>query len=203
MVCRHNPCLFGSNQRMGCFMHPETGRHYTIVEPQVGGWGAWQGCDGNSSQFAGFQGETFNCPAEVAEARYGLRVDQAMLNDAPGGEGQWGGGKGTDVRYRVLADNNFLSVGYTRSRIPPWAVAGGRDGSTNCAEVLRTNGEKERYAFATNAVLNKDDVIRVVTGNCGGFGPPENRSREDIARDLKDGYLTPERAAEIYVYSAD
>lgn len=184
-------------------LHPETGRHYTIVEPQVGGWGAWQGCDGNSGQFSGFHGETFNCPAEVAEARYGLRVDQAMLNDAPGGEGQWRGGKGIDVHYRVLADNNFLSVGYTRSRIPPWGVAGGLDGSTNYVEVLRTDGSKEQYAFATNVMLNKNDVIRVVTGNGGGFGPPEKRSREDIARDLKDGYLTAERATEIYAYSAD
>ncbi len=39
--------------------------------------------------------------------------------------------------------------------------------------------------------------------NGGGFGPPEKRSRDDIARDIKDRYLTPERAAEIYDYGAD
>ena len=52
--------------------HPDTGRHYTIVEPQLGGWGARPGRDGNSAIFSGFHGDTFNCPAEVAEARYGL-----------------------------------------------------------------------------------------------------------------------------------
>jgi N-methylhydantoinase B/acetone carboxylase, alpha subunit len=108
--------------------HPETGRHYTIVEPQVGGWGAWQGADGPSGQFSGFHGETFNCPAEVAEARYGLGVDQVALNSEPGGEGQWRGGKGIEVHYRVRADDNFLSVGYTRSRIPPWGASGGSTG---------------------------------------------------------------------------
>jgi N-methylhydantoinase B len=60
--------------------HPDTGRHYTIVEPQVGGWGGWEGNDGNSGQFSGFHGETFNCPAEIAEARYGMFVDQVALN---------------------------------------------------------------------------------------------------------------------------
>ena len=32
--------------------------------------------DGNSAIFSGFHGDTFNCPAEVAEARYGLYVDR-------------------------------------------------------------------------------------------------------------------------------
>ena len=28
-------------------IHPDTGRQYTIIEPQLGGWGAWDGSDGN------------------------------------------------------------------------------------------------------------------------------------------------------------
>lgn len=178
--------------------HPVTGRHYTIVEPQVGGWGAWEGADGPSGQFSGFHGETFNCPVEVAEARYGLSVDQATLNSEPGGEGQWRGGKGIDVHYRVLADNNFLSVGYTRSRIPPWGVAGGLDGSTNYVEVRRLSGPTERYAFATNVVVNKGDVIRIVTANGGGFGDPKLRDPLLVTSDIKDGYVTPVRAKAIY-----
>ncbi len=182
--------------------HPVTGRHYTIVEPQVGGWGAWEGSDGNSGQFSGFHGETFNCPAEVAEARYGLSVDQAALNAEPGGEGQWRGGKGIDTHYRVLADNNFLSLGYTRTRIPPWGVAGGLDGSTNYVELTRTDGTSERFSFATNVTVNKGDVIRIVTANGGGYGDPAKRTPDMVAEDVKDGYLTPERAKEIYGYVA-
>ncbi|PYE85515.1 hydantoinase B/oxoprolinase family protein [Pseudoroseicyclus aestuarii] len=182
--------------------HPETGRHYTIVEPQVGGWGGWEGSDGVSGQFSGFHGETFNCPAEVAEARYGLGVEQVALNSEPGGEGQWRGGKGIETHYRVRADNNFLSVGYTRNRIAPWGASGGLDGSVNYVEVLRRDGGTERFSFATNLQVNKGDVIRVVTGNGGGYGDPAKRSREAIARDLRNGYLSPERAKEIYGYEA-
>ena len=61
--------------------HPDTGRHFTIVEPQVGGWGGSARRDGNSAMFSGFHGDTFNCPAEVAEARYGLYVNQLRLSD--------------------------------------------------------------------------------------------------------------------------
>jgi len=181
--------------------HPDTGRHYTIVEPQVGGWGAWEGSDGPSGQFSGFHGETFNCPAEIAEARYGMFVDQVALNAEPGGEGQWRGGKGIEVHYRVRGDNNFLSLGYTRSRMPPWGVSGGRDGSLNYVELVRTNGSRERYAFATNVVVNANDVIRIVTANGGGYGDPKLRDPHLVARDVKNGYLTAERAREVYGHS--
>ena len=178
--------------------HPDTRRHYTIVEPQLGGWGAQEGRDGNSAQFSGFHGETFNCPAEIAEARYGLTVDQMALNPAPGGEGHWRGGKGIETHYRVRADNNFLSVGYTRSRIPPWGVGGGLDGTTNFVEVWRTGKPTEHYAFGTNIVLNTGDVIRIVTGVGGGYGDPKLRSDAAIRDDIKNGYLTPARALEVY-----
>lgn len=182
--------------------HPDTGRHYTIVEPQVGGWGGWDGSDGNSGQFSGFHGETFNCPAEIAEARYGMFVDQVALNSEPGGEGQWRGGKGIEVHYRVRGDNNFLSLGYTRSAMPPWGAAGGNDGSLNYVELVRTDGRKERYSFATNVVVNTNDVIRIVTANGGGYGEPSKRTREQIASDIKNGYLTTDRASEVYGFKA-
>jgi N-methylhydantoinase B len=178
--------------------HPDTGRHYTIVEPQLGGWGAMRGRDGNSAIFSGFHGETFNCPAEVAEARYGLAVDRMTLNPEQGGEGRWRGGKGIEVNYRVRADGNFMTVGYTRSRVPPWGLAGGADGTPNFVEVIRASGGRERYSLASSVTVNKGDVIRIVTGNGGGYGDPHERDREAVLEDVDSGYLTASRAAETY-----
>ncbi len=178
--------------------HPDTGRHYTIVEPQLGGWGAGPGRDGNSAIFSGFHGDTFNCPAEVAEARYGLVVESMALNPEQGGEGQWRGGKGIETRYRARADRNFLTVGYTRSRVAPWGLNGGRDGTANYVEVIRANGERARHAFASGIRLDAGDVVRVVTGNGAGWGDPRRRDPAAIRADLREGILTPERARSVY-----
>jgi N-methylhydantoinase B len=182
--------------------HPDTGRHFTIVEPQVGGWGAERGRDGNPAIFSGFHGETFNCPAEVAESRYGLFVDQATLNPEDGGEGRWRGGKGIRVDYRVRADGTWMTVGYTRSRIPPWGLEGGKDGTCNFVEVIRKGGGSERYAIATGVALRAGDVIRVHTGNGAGFGDPKERDPAAIAEDIRNGYLTKERAKAVYGYGS-
>lgn len=181
--------------------HPDTGRQYTIIEPQLGGWGASHGHDGNSAIFCGFHGETYNCPAEVNEARNGLIVDRMELNLAPGGEGEFAGGRGIVMDYRIRADNGFLTAGYTRSKFPPWALDGGCEGSPNYVEVLRTDGSKEQYAFVSGLTVNKDDVIRVITGTGGGVGDPKQRDPDKIRQDIRNGYLTPERAREVYGFA--
>jgi N-methylhydantoinase B len=178
--------------------HPDTGRHFTIVEPQVGGWGATLFADGNSAMFSGFHGDTFNCPAEVAEARYGLYVDRLSLNEAPGGEGEHRGGKGIVLEYRVRSNGCFFTCAYTRNKHKPWPVAGGREGSPNYAEVIRADGSVEEYAVVTALEVNEDDLIRIHTGNGGGYGDPRNRPREQVLADFRNGLVTAEQARSVY-----
>jgi N-methylhydantoinase B len=178
--------------------HPQTGRPFTIVEPEVGGWGASAWRDGNSAQFSGIHGDTFNCPAEVAEARYGLYVDQVAFNDEPGGEGRHRGGKGVVIDYRIRADGSFFTCAYTRSRHRPWPLAGGREGSSNYAEVIRVDGSVERYAVVTGVELKAGDVVRIHTANGAGYGDPRERSRELVREDLRNGFVDIETARAVY-----
>ena len=179
-------------------IHPDTGRQYTIIEPQIGGWGARAGADGNSAMFCGFHGETYNCPAEVNEARNGVMVDRMELNTGPGGEGEFTGGRGIIMDYRVRAANGYLTAGYTRSKFPAWAMEGGKEGSPNLVEFRPTVGEPARYAFVSGLSTKPGDVIRVITGNGGGYGDPKRRDPARVAEDVKNGLITPERAAAIY-----
>ena len=178
--------------------HPDTGRHFTIVEPQVGGWGGSAFGDGNSAMFSGFHGDTFNCPAEVAEARYGLYVDRLQLNEAAGGEGEKRGGKGIVLDYRVRSDGCFFTCAYTRNKHRPWPLAGGREGSPNYAEVIRADGSVEQYAVVTALEVNEGDVIRLHTGTGGGYGDPRRRPRELVLEDVRNGFVSDEQARTVY-----
>ena len=179
-------------------IHPDTGRQYTIIEPQLGGWGASMGGDGNTAMFSGFHGETYNCPAEINEARNGLIVDQMRLNTEPGGEGRHAGGRGIVLDYRVRSERGFLTAGYTRSKFPPWGVDGGRDGSPNYIEFIPRQGERRRLAHVSELATGKDDVIRVFTGSGGGCGDPRERDPELVRADVRNGLLSPEHAREVY-----
>ena len=181
-------------------IHPDTGRQYTIIEPQIGGWGAWEGRDGNPCIFSGFHGETYNTPAEISEARNGLYVDKMALNTEPGGEGQFTGGRGLVLEYRIRTETGFLTAGYTRSKVKPWALNDGVEGSGNYVEVIKGD-ETVRYAFVSGLDLTTDDVVRVVTSSGAGFGDPKKRDPQAVAMDVKNGFVTPEAAAELYGYT--
>lgn len=178
-------------------IHPDTGRQYTIIEPQIGGWGAWEGQDGNPCIFSGFHGETYNTPAEISEARNGLYVDRMELNTATGGAGEYTGGRGLILEYRIRTENGFVTAGYTRSRIKPWSLEGGEEGSGNFIEVIKPEG-KETHSFVSGLSVTTDDVIRVITSSGAGYGDPKQRSREAVREDVKNGLVSEEDAREIY-----
>lgn len=115
-----------------------------------------------------------------------------------GGEGQYTGGRGIRMDYRLRADDGFLTVGYTRSKIPAWGANGGASGSSNYVEVIRKDGSSETYAFVSELTTYQDDIIRVVTGNGGGYGDPKNRDPEVVRMDIRNGLISPKRAQQIY-----
>ncbi|KAF2407483.1 hydantoinase B/oxoprolinase family protein [Pseudomonas antarctica] len=179
-------------------VHPDTGRAFTLVEPEIGGWGAEPGRDGNNAVYCGLHGETYNCPVEVCEARYGLYVERMELNDEPGGHGQFRGGRGVCIDYRIRADASFMTCGYTRSVIPPWGLEQGGEGTANGVEVIRKDGQRERYSMASGVALNAGDLVRVRTGAGGGYGPADRRDPQAVRQDLKNGYIDAATAHAVY-----
>ena len=179
-------------------IHPDTGRQYTIIEPQLGGWGARAAKDGNNAMFSAFHGETFNCPAEINEARNGLYVDRLQLNLEPGGEGRFRGGHGIVMDYRLRTDNGFLTIWYTRSKYPAWSLEGGNEGSPNYVHYMPKSGERRKMTFASNFTTHEGDIIRVVSGKGGGLGDPKERDPALVRQDLKNELITEECAREVY-----
>ena len=179
-------------------IHPDTNNHYSVIEPEIGGWGAGKGFDGVNAMFCGLHGDTFNCPAEIAEARYGVSVGQMSLNDEDGGAGQYRGGKGIVIDYVMRNDDSFLTCAYSRSKVAPWGLNNGEAGTYNRVHVLRTDGTDERYAMASEVVVNSGDIIRVVTANGGGYGDPKLRDKQAVLADIKNGYVSKEYASSVY-----
>lgn len=179
-------------------IHPDTGRTYAVIEPELGGWGGSANKDGNAGQFSALHGDTYNCPAEVAEARYGVTVDYLSFHDDEGGAGKHRGGKGIRIDYRMKSDNAWLTIAYTRSKVPPWPLKGGQPGSPNHVVIRRANGENERYTVVSGLTLNKDDVIQIMTATGAGWGDPMERDLEMVKQDLRNGLITEEQANEFY-----
>jgi len=149
--------------------HPDTGRGYTMVEPQMGGWGATMDRDGLDAMYATGHGDTYNCPVEICEARYGIDVIYKRLNEMVASTDLHRGGRGITLCYAPRS-SAVLSAGYSRNRVPVWGSSGGSNGTTNSLEVIRKDGGIEPYAFASGIKIEPGDKIRIRTANGGGWG---------------------------------
>jgi len=152
--------------------HPDTGRNFTMVEPQMGGWGATSVRNGLDCMFSSGHGETYNCPAEICEARYGIDVIWKRLGEHDGGPGRHVGGRGLSVSYRMRGPAT-LSAGYSRNRIPVWGLNGGAEGGTNRLTVSRIDGRCENCAFVSDLRLESGDEIIIETAHGGSWGCPD------------------------------
>jgi N-methylhydantoinase B len=149
--------------------HPDTARRFTMVEPQMGGWGATATRDGLDAMYSANHGETFNCPVEICEARYGLDVAFKRLNEGDAGAGLHAGGKGLQTLYRLRAPA-VLSAGYSRAKEPVWGLEGGASGGVNGLSVLHPDGRRARLTFASGVRLEPGDEVLIETANGGGWG---------------------------------
>jgi N-methylhydantoinase B len=184
-------------------LHPDTGEFWLLFGPYLGGWGAASDCDGARGQFSAGNGETYNIPIELTEARYGLAVERYGFRLDPGGFGTYCGGAGVILDYRVLSEEVTFSCGYGRFKFPPWGVDGGQEGLTNFARITRADGTEETYGKVSRVKLRRGDMVSLVTGTGGGWGDPRMRSRDAVLRDVRDGFISAETARDVFGVDPD
>jgi N-methylhydantoinase B len=176
------------------------GEYWVLATPQDGGWGACRDQDGESSLIATTDGDTYNYPAEVIETAFPLTMLRNAFNvEAGGGYGAYRGGFGTIREYRIESDSGgTLLASLGRSVQTPWGIDGGQDGTSNYFEVIRASGETLRGGRVTSLPLAKGDIVRIVTGNGGGWGEPADRAPERVRADIENGFISIETALRVY-----
>jgi N-methylhydantoinase B len=173
-------------------------RRFVHVEANVGGWGAWEGSDGESALINSVNGSIKDFPIEVVESRYPLRIRHYGFRPDSAGAGRWRGGLGIVREWLVECDDAWLSLWFERSKTPAWGLFGGETGEPSHV-LLNPGTEREERLHKVNRMkLSRGDVIRCLTGGGGGFGEPAERDRAAVDADVAEGLLSPEYAERTY-----
>jgi len=181
-----------------------TGELFVLAEPNVGGWGGSVLGDGESALIATTDGDTYNFPVEVVEARFPVLVERYELDvTGRGGEGLHRGGFGVVREYRIHGARDaygYGSLGLSERR--PWPLEGGGAGTNNYLEYLHA-GTVARHGRVARVDLADGDRVRSVTARGGGLGDPRRRPPERVLADVLDGYVGVEAAREEYGVAID
>ncbi|MEQ9121126.1 MAG: hydantoinase B/oxoprolinase family protein, partial [Alphaproteobacteria bacterium] len=175
---------------------PKTGEIFANLDTVSGGWGATAEEDGAFPLRSNAHGDVPDIPAEMQEALYPFLLTERKLRPDSGGAGRRRGGLGVEKSYRILAPCT-VALKFERGQCPPWGLAGGGAGETCYVEIRRADGETIK-AWKGSYPLAAGDLMRVVSGGGGGYGPPTEREIERVADDVENGYVTREAAESVY-----
>lgn len=177
---------------------PDTGRMFilSILDGLATGGGARSYADG--WPVARVTSSTIGIPnAEIIEQHFPLRyTKREMVTDA-GGDGEFRGGPGIEVEYEVLAPMQMTVMGLRR-RHPCPGAAGGTAGGPHMMYLVSGGEERLLPLKAEGVQLSKGDKVRFTTPGGGGYGSVEKRDPEKTMNDVLDGYLSAEKAMEVY-----
>jgi len=171
---------------------PVTGEPWVYLETIGGGFGARATKDGLDGVHV-HTTNTSNLPVEALEIEYPLTLMRYELVEGSGGAGRQRGGMGLRRVYRAEAECRLRLDG-SRFASAPWGLQGGAPGGHG------------RFVYGPgippfvlgNGLLQAGDWVEIITPGGGGYGPPEERDRAALQRDLAEGSITPEAAQTIY-----
>jgi N-methylhydantoinase B len=183
-----------SNPNLGGF-DDRTGRPFVMYDLSFAGYGGRQGRDGVEAL-----SPVMNCsniPVEVHETHNPIRVRRLEFIADTGGAGQWRGGCGLRKDVELLNSTAVFSNLTDRHRFQPYGLFGGEPGALG-ETLLNPDGNAQPLHSKGTYELKQGDVLSFRLSGAGGYGPAAERDPAAIARDISDGYVTPQGARDNY-----
>ena len=146
------------------------------------------------------QGDVRNAPIENMELKGPVVVEERALRPDSGGAGAFRGGLGVRTRIRTLADGRVNVAGGDGGRLtcPPWGLLGGGSGVTATTLVKAPGEEEFHHPKSQPLTWPAGTEVLYMTAGGGGWGDPLKRDPGRVLRDVREGYVSVEKARELY-----
>jgi N-methylhydantoinase B len=138
-------------------------------------------------------------PVEILEAAYPVMFTQWALRPDSAGAGKHRGGLGAIYEIELLVDADVALLG-ERGKTAPFGVAGGASAALNRFFWQTEAGEASppMVSKITDLHLKAGRRVRLETPGGGGWGRPDQRETDAVARDVRLGFVGAVVAREVY-----
>lgn len=135
---------------------------------------------------------------EIAERRHPIRVESQRLEPDSEGAGRYRGAPGARVEYGPVGTPMMVAYGADGVENPALGARGGLPGGPS--RHFRRDRSGTLSDLPAQAFIELADGERIVsiTAGGGGYGPPRERDPQLVRRDVIEGWVSPERARDVY-----
>jgi len=187
-----NPMILGGHGLVGDADYGKA-TPFAVNLFHAGGTGARGAKDGLSA--TAFPSGVRNTPVEINEVVAPLLIKRKEYRCDSGGAGRYRGGLGQIMEIAHIEKAPFaISAMFDRCLHPPRGRLGGETGMLGR---LRLGGGGALKGKGRQAIPRGESAVMEMPGG-GGIGDPRERSLEAVARDLRDGLISPEAARDRY-----
>jgi N-methylhydantoinase B len=135
---------------------------------------------------------------EIDEAHHPIRVNEARIMPDTEGAGRFRGAPSSYVEFESV--NCDLEVMYTSDGTinPALGARGGQPGGRAAQYVRRKDQHLEEAEACGHVTLRPGERMVSVSCGGGGYGPPLERDMQRVLDDVREGWVSRNRAREIY-----
>lgn len=138
-------------------------------------------------------------PIEIIETEFPNRVTEYSILPDSEGAGKHRGGFGIRREYEVQKRMQYSYRALSSNVFPPRGIDGGRGPEFALTCTVSDDGEEVRLPTVANSrMLSAGDRVRLDFPGGGGYGEPDDRDPEAVLEDYLNGFLTADRAEEVY-----
>ena len=191
--CLWNPVLLGGHGLAGDAAETRHATSFAVNTFHAGGMGARPTRDGLNA--TAFPSGVRNTPIEITETIAPLICWRKEFRTDSAGAGEWRGGTGQIMEWGNTEGAPFaINAMFDRLENPPRGRAGGKNGVVG--RIFLASGGK-MSGKGRQPIPAGDRVVLELPGGAG-FGDPLARDPERVARDVREGFVTPEAARRDY-----
>ncbi|MCO5065719.1 MAG: hydantoinase B/oxoprolinase family protein [Rhizobiaceae bacterium] len=164
-----------------------------------GGGGAKYGYDGWLTYCGPANGGMINLDSvEVDEAMYPFVIESRGVEPDTQGFGEFEGSPGVGGVFYPVGHDMTVIYSADGSTIAPKGVLGGAAAAPSRSAKRMPDGSRKELPAFNIETCRAGEKMEFLAGGGGGYGEPRNRSPERVLRTVNLGWLSPERAQEIY-----
>ena len=147
---------------------------------------------------AGNAGMCYQDSIEVDELRHPIFVHQRRLIPNSEGAGRFRGALGAYSEFAPVDCDMIVAYISDGNINPAQGTRGGGSGGLSAQYRKKPDGSLEPLPPCAEILIKSDERMVSISAGGGGYGPPHERAVERVVHDVREGWISAERAREVY-----